>query len=131
MVEESVIKYWVNVVNQELGKESLNYISEVFFREISRLPCADFIYTDDWYLVSVHSPNMWGEEELHIISCYVKPEKRNGISFLQIQHKIQELEKKYKVRYTIQGSHIDDKYYKFLSGIGYKVCSMQKEIKNG
>ena len=129
MVSEETIRYWVEQVNKEIGREDRNDASVRYFMALRNI--AVFDIQDEYYLVYLIAPDMWGDLELHIVSLYIKPEFRTGKCFLMIQNKIKDVVRENKVRYTIQGSHIDNKYFKFLKGIGYEVCSMKKENKNG
>ena len=72
---------------------------------------------------------MWGDKCLAVISCAVKD--KCAKSFLEIRHEVKRLAKRNKVRYTIQGSHIKKKYFKFLNGLGYEVSEMKKEERYG
>lgn len=126
MVSEKTIAKWVKRVNKEIGREDRNEFCISWFMKLRSF--AHFIDRKEWYMVYIIAPNMWGDLELHIVSCYVRPQYRVGKYFLQIQRKIKELAIKNKVRYTIQGSHIDNKYFKFLKGLGYEVSDMRKEF---
>jgi hypothetical protein len=129
MVSEETIRYWVEQVNKEIGREDRIEDSVRYFMALRKI--AVFDIQDEYYLVYLIAPDMWGDKEMHVVSMYIKPEFRTGKYFLEIQRKIKGVCKKNKVRYTIQGSHIDNRYFKFLKGIGYEVCSMKKENKNG
>lgn len=125
MVSEETIRYWVNLVNTEIGRTDRNEESVRYFMAIRDI--AVFDITDKYYMVYIIAPDMWGDLELSLVSTYIKPEYRTGKCFLEIQNKIKGVVRKNNVRYTIQGSHIDNKYFKFLKGIGYEVFSMRKE----
>lgn len=127
MVSKRAIYKWVKRVNKEIGREDRNETSLAYFVNLSKLPNVRFSMHWNWYLVTIVYDDMWGDKCLAVVSCSVKKDKRAGSSFLEMQREIKRLAKRYKVRYTIQGSHIDDKYFKFLSGIGYKVSEMKKE----
>lgn len=126
MVSEDTIRYWANLYNKEIGREDRIEDSVRYFMSLRGV--AEFIDKEEYYLVYLIAPDMWGDKELYVVSMYIKPEYRTGKYFLQIQRKIKQLAKDNKVRYTIQGSHIDKKYFKFLEGIGYEVCGMRKEF---
>lgn len=125
MVSEETIRYWVNLVNTEIGRTDRNEDSVRYFMAIRDK--AVFDINDKYYWVYMIVPDMWGDLNLCVISMYIKPEYRTGKCFLEIQNKIKGVVRKNNVRYTIQGSHIDNKYFKFLKGIGYEVCEMKKE----
>ena len=126
MVSDKVIEKWVRMVNKEIGRRDTNDYCIEYFKRLKGI--ATFDTHKEWYMVYMIFPNMWGDKELHIISLYVHPKHRTGKNFLTIQRKIKQLAIKNKVRYTIQGSHIDNKYFKFLSGLGYEVADMRKEF---
>jgi hypothetical protein len=125
MVSEETIRYWVNLVNTEIGRTDRNEDSVRYFMALRDI--AVFDITDKYYMVYIIAPDMWGDLELSLVSTYIKPEYRTGKCFLEIQNKIKGVVRKNNVKYTIQGSHIDNKYFKFLKGIGYEVFSMRKE----
>jgi len=125
MVSEETIRYWVNLVNTEIGRTDRNEDSVRYFMALRNI--AVFDVQENYYWVYLIAPNMWGDLELHVISMYIKPEFRTGKYFLEIQNKIKGVVRKNNVKYTIQGSHIDNKYFKFLKGIGYEVYDMRKE----
>ena len=125
MVSEETIRYWATLYNKEIGREDRIEDSVKYFMALRDV--AVFEETEQYYWVYLIAPDMWGDLELHVISMYIKPEFRTGKYFLEIQNKIKGVVRKNNVRYTIQGSHIDKKYFKFLKGIGYEVCEMRKE----
>ena len=125
MVSEETIRYWVNLVNTEIGRTDRNEDSVRYFMALRNV--AVFDITDKYYMVYIIAPDMWGDLELSLVSTYIKPEYRTGKCFLEIQNKIKGVVRKNNVKYTVQGSHIDNKYFKFLKGIGYEVFSMRKE----
>lgn len=125
MVSEETIRYWVNLVNTEFGRTDRNEYSVKYFMALRDV--AVFDIQENYYIVYIIAPDMWGDKELSVVSMYIKPEFRTGKYFLEIQNKIKGVVRKNKVRYTIQGSVFDTKYHKFLKGIGYEVCAMRKE----
>lgn len=127
MVSDETIRYWARQYNKDVGKEECNSFTEMFFIAGRDVGAYEFFYNDDFFVVYSVSPNMWGESTLFVTGVFIKPSKRNGSIFLKIQRKIRELAKEKKVKYTIQGSHFDDKYFKLLSSMGYKVSTMIKE----
>lgn len=127
MVSDERIRYWVEQVNKDIGREDRNDASVRFFITGRDVGAFKFVDEEQYYIVYMVSPDMWGDLCLSVVSLFIKPEFRIGKYFLQIQRKINSLAKENKVVYTIQGSHIDDKYFKFLSGVGYRVSTMIKE----
>ena len=125
MVSEEKIRYWATLYNKEIGREDRIENCVSYFMSLRDV--AVFEETEQYYWVYLIAPDQWGDKELHIVSLYIKPEYRTGKYFLEIQNKIKDVVRKNKVRYTMQGAHINKKYFKFLKGIGYEVCSMRKE----
>ena len=127
MVSEQTIRKWAELYNTEIGRADRIEDSVRYFMALRDV--ATFIDEKEYYLVYMIAPDMWGDKELYVVSFYIKPEYRNTNIFLKMQRQIESVAKENKIRYTIQGSHIDDKYFKLLSGIGYKVATMRKENK--
>lgn len=125
MVSEETIRKWAVLYNTEIGRADRIEESVMYFMALRNV--ATFIEEKEYYLVYMIAPDMWGDSTLYIVSFYIKPEYRNTNMFLKMQRRIESVAKENKIRYTIQGSHIDDRYFKFLSGIGYKVATMIKE----
>lgn len=125
MVSEERIRYWAKIYNEEIGRSDRIEESVSYFMRLVGI--AGFIDTEEYYIVYLIDKDMWGDKFLCVSSFYIKPEYRTGKYFLKMQREIQALAKANKVVYTIQGSHIDEKYFKFLSGIGYRVCEMRKD----
>lgn len=127
MVSDDVIEYWVKIVNDEIGRSDRNEQSIDYFKKIR--PFSKFVYNDRWYLVMMPTVNMWGDKILAVVSCYVKKDfRKNPRNFLEIQREIKKFANEKKVRYIIQGSHINKDYYKFLVKLGYQISEMRKEI---
>lgn len=129
MVTKRVISKWVKIVNKEIGREDRNEYCIDYFMRLSKLQNVRIVSHRNWYLVTMVYNDMWGDKCLAVISCAVKDKCVK--SFLDIQREIKRLAKRNKVRYTIQGSHIRKKYFKFLKGIGYEVSEMKKEESYG
>lgn len=125
MVSEETIRKWAVLYNTEIGRADRIEESVRYFMALRNV--ATFIEEKEYYLVYMIAPDMWGDSTLYVVSFYIKPEYRNTNMFLKMQRRIESVAKENKIRYTIQGSHIDDRYFKFLSGIGYKVATMIKE----
>lgn len=126
MVSEKTIRKWVKRVNKEFGLSDKNGESVVYFMRLRGI--AKFIDRKEYYVVCMPVPDMWGKIGLAVISCYVRPKYRTAKYVLKMQREILSVAKRFNSCYIIQGSHLGDKYFKFLSGIGYKVCEMKKEI---
>lgn len=131
MVSRRSVWNWVKRINAEIGREDKNVYTFEYFMELSKHPMVKFTMHRYWFLVTMYYRDMWGDSNLAVVACGVKKDKREGRSFLELQREIKRLAKRYKVRYTIQGSHIRKKYFKFLKGIGYEVSEMKKEESYG
>lgn len=127
MVSERTISYWVKKVNKDIGREDRNEYCIKYFLALRECPDVIFSTHKEWYLVVMFHPDMWGDLCLSLVSCYVKKNERAGLNFLKLQREIKKLANKYGARYTIQGSHLEEKYFNFLKGIGYKTLEMIKE----
>lgn len=120
------IKKWTKIVNQEYGLEKKNHITIEYFLKTKDL--CQFIFKDNWYLVYYISHDMWGNKEMCILSYYILKEKRTIKLFLQVQKTIKSIAKSEKVKYIIQGSHLNDKLFSYLQKDGYKISTMRKEL---
>lgn len=127
MVSRRAVWKWIKRINKEIGREDRNEYCLEYYMNLAKLPNVKFTMHWNWFLVTIVYPDMWGDKCLAVITCGVKEDKREGRSFLELQREVKRLAKRYKVRYTIQGSHIRKKYFKFLKGIGYEVSEMRKE----
>lgn len=123
---EEKIKKWVKIVNQEYKLDKNNDFSIDFFIKLKDF--CKFIFKEDWYLIYYISTDMWGNKELCVLSYYILKEKRTLKKFLQIQKVIKDIAKIEKVRYIIQGSHLNEKLFSFLKRDGYKISTMKKEL---
>lgn len=126
MVSEKTIRKWVNRVNKEFGLSVSNDASVDWFMRLRGV--AKFIDRKEYYIVGMPTQDMWGKRGFAVLSCYVRPEYRNAKYVLKMEKEILSIAKRFNSCYIIQGSHLGDKYFKFLEGIGYKVCEMKKEI---
>ena len=126
MVSEKTIRKWVEIVNKEYGLSDKNEQSVAWFMQLRGV--AKFIGTKEYYFVGLPTRDMWGKQGFAILSSYVLPEYRTAKCILKLQRHIISVAKECNSCYIIQGSHLGDKYFKFLNGIGYKVCEMRKEI---
>lgn len=131
MVSERSIAKWVKRINAEIGREDRNKYTTEYLVALSKHPRVKFTMHRNWALCTMVYEDLWGDRCLSVVACCVKEDKREGKSFLELQREIKRLAKRYKVRYTIQGSHIRKKYFKFLKGIGYEVSEMKKEESYG
>lgn len=121
------IEKWVKIVNSEYGLSDKNSFSIDYFKSIKNI--CHFIFRENWYLIYGIYPDLWGNLELNIMSYYIMPKYRNATNFKKIQGLIDIIARRYKTRYIIQGSHLNDKIFKYLSSKGYKQSTMKLEIK--
>ena len=126
MVSEKTIRKWVKRVNKEFGLSGSNEVSVAYFMSFRGI--AKFIDRKEYYIVGMPTQDMWGNRGFAVISCYVRPEYRTAKYVLKMEREIETVAKRFNSCYIVQGSHLGDKYLKFLGGIGYKVCDMKKEI---
>lgn len=126
MVSEKTIRKWVKRVNKEFGLSEHNEESVAWFMSMRGI--AKFIDRKEYYIVGCPTKDMWGKKFFAVLSCYVRPEYRTPKYVLKMEREIERVAKRFDSCYIIQGSHLGDRYFKFLSGIGYKVCEMRKEI---
>ncbi|NLE06080.1 MAG: hypothetical protein GX638_14940 [Crenarchaeota archaeon] len=123
------IKKWIKIVNAEYGLSNCNQFSINYFNQIKHI--CRFIFKENWYLIYAVFPDMWGNLELNIISYYIVPQKRTFKRFMKLQSIIKIIAKRLKCRYIIQGSHLNDKLFKYLEKSGYKNSSMKLEVDYG
>lgn len=126
MVSEATIRKWVKRVNKEYGLSDKNEESVAWFMQLRGV--AKFIERKEYYFVGLPTPDMWGKVGFAVLSSYVIPKYRTAKYILKMQREMLSVAKECNSCYIIQGSHLGNKYFKFLSGIGYKVCEMRKEI---
>lgn len=120
------IRYWVELVNKEYGKSDKNEESIKFFENLN--PISDVIDEEDFYVWTISSTDMWGEPYLCVVSFYIKPEARTFVTFRKVQEGILLLANYRKVKYIIQGSHLNEKLFPVLEKMGYKVATMRRDI---
>ena len=123
------IKKWVDIVNAEYGLSKCNQVSIDYFNKIK--PICKFIFRENWYLIYSVYPDMWGNLGLNIISYYIMPKQRTFKKFMQLQSLIKIIAKRLKCRYIIQGSHLNNKLFKYLEKSGYKNSTMKLEVDYG
>lgn len=126
-VSMEVIEGWIKQVNEEFGLTDKNQACLQHFAALKNYYI--FIVESDFYAVLEPSVDIWGTREMHVVSYYIKPDKRNIRLFLKIQHKFEEISKAWDCKFLYQGSHLGDRLYSYLERNGYKVATMRKEIK--
>ena len=123
---EEDIDYWIPLVNGEYGLSDKNHITKEWFMRLKDY--FDFISDDKHYIVCARNWNMWGENEMTVISLYIKPEFRTIGMIRQTQREILELAKIKNVKYIYQGSHLNKKYDNLLKAMGYKTQTLKLEV---
>lgn len=125
-VSDEVIDEWIERIDREFGLEALDDKCKLYIKSIKN-ECI-MIVEKDFEAVLAMSVDMWMNKEMHVVSYYILPEKRNVRLFLKIQKKFEELAKAFDCKFLVQGSHFSDKLYSYLERAGYQVCAMKKEI---
>lgn len=120
------INQWIEEVNAEFGLTDRNELSSKYFAAIK--DSCIFIFEPEFEAVLSVDVDMWMRREMHVVSYYVKKECRNIRLFLQIQRKFEELARAFDCQYLLQGSHLDDRLFRYLSKSGYKLAVMKKEL---
>lgn len=120
------INNWIRTVNAEFGLTDLNEKCSTYFTAVKD-QCI-FIFEPDFYAVLTIDVDMWMKREMHIVSYYIRPEKRNIRLFLRLQKKFEELAKAFDCQFLVQGSHFGDRLFTYLTRQGYQVATMKKEL---
>lgn len=117
---------YAKMVNAEYGLSDRDEYTEQFIRNLYPLTVSE----DDengylWYMIITDE---WGYKCMSILSYYIFPEKRTARNFIKLQHKIESIAKKEKVKYIEQGSHLNPKVNDILLKFGYKHAVLRKEL---
>ena len=120
------INRWIEEVNEEFGLSEYNAASSNYFASIKNF-CV-FLLEKDWYGVLMFDCDMWGNKEMHVVSYYIRKDKRNFKTFIAINKKFEELARAFDCRYLLQGSHLDKRLFDYLGKSGYKTAVMKKEL---
>lgn len=123
---EEDIDYWIPIVNGEFGLSDKNHITREWFYRT--MPSLEILQDEKHYFVFVRTWSMYGDNEMTIVSMYIKPEYRTLGMIRQTQREIVELAKSKNIRYIYQGSHLNKKYDKLLQTLGYKPQTYRLEI---
>lgn len=122
------IKYFVPLVNREIGREDCNEFSVTYFTAL--IGTAFFDYGKDWYLCALPCPNPWGDMTLCVVSFWICPAKRNNPLYLRrILRKLRVFAKISGARYIEIGSHINNKLHDFFIRLGYEVSAVKGVVK--
>lgn len=125
MTTEDWIRYYVPIVNAEIGREDRNEQSIDFFMRLVGL--ARFDCNDKYYIVTLTAPDMWGDKVLNLMSFYIKPEFRTRY-IREVLAKLSKFAIEDKVSYIELGSHINKKLYNFWLKQGYEVSSVRRYL---
>lgn len=120
------IRYWVEMVNKSIGRSDRNADSVAYYKHgfgVGAFKCVD---ANDYFVVYAVVGDMWGDKVLDVITCYSIPGSVGAL--LKMHRKIKRLANDNKVKYIVQGSHINNKYLKFLARTGYKCFGYLKEL---
>ena len=124
-----IIKQWIKTVNAEYGLSDKDEAAERFFLDIK--DSSIFILDDDLYAVLAIGQDPWGNKEMYVVSFYIRKERRNFKTLMKLQRMIEGVARKHGCRFLIHGSHLEERFFKFLQYTGYKVATMKKELEYG
>lgn len=125
MTTEEWIRYYVPLVNKEIGREDRNEQSIEYFLRLIGL--ARFDCNDKYYIVTLTSPDMWGDKVLYLMSFYIKPEHRSRY-LREVLDKIGKFAILDEVKYIELGSHINKKLHDFWLKRGGEVSSVRRYL---
>lgn len=125
MTTEEWIRYYVPLVNAEIGRSDRNEASIAYFMRLIGL--ARFDCCDKYYIVTLTTPDMWGDKALFVVSFYIKPEFRRS-HLREVLKKLSKFAIEDKVRYIDIGSHINTKLHSFLIKQGYEVSAVRSYL---
>ena len=125
MRTEDWIRYYVPIVNEEIGRSDRNEESIKFFMRL--LGLARFDCNDKYYIVTLTAPDMWGDKVLSVVSFYIKPQYRHS-HLREVLKKVGKFAKQDDVRYINIGSHINKKLMPFLLRQGYEVSAVRRYL---
>lgn len=124
---EEGLRYWVPLINAEFGRSDRNGYTMQWFMRLRESLC--FEWTDDWYVIALPSPDMWGDITLNVLSLGVAAEKRNNPAYIRkILRCVRVFAYSANARYIEIGSHKTDKLCRILGKHGYKVSAVRKEL---
>lgn len=125
-IEQAICK-WVPMVNAEYGLSDKNDFSIEWFKKL--IGVAEFVIEDDYYLVYLVAPDMWGEKILNVVSFYIVPQKRRALSLKVFKHMMRFAKQKGCARIAM-GCHLGDTqtFNQFLSACGFKPQTFTKEV---
>ena len=122
MVAVGDIVSWANEIKAEYGIE-VNYGLFMALKE-----CSEIIQDENYFIWGMVTKDQLGEPYLSILAWGIRKGHRSVGVIREVQKKIISLAKEKKVGYIIQGSHLNDKLYKVLARMGYRVAAMRRDI---
>lgn len=125
MTIEDWIRYYVPIVNAEIGRSDRNEQSIDFFMKLVGL--ARFECCAKYYIVTLTAPDMWGDKVLCVVSFYIKPEFRARY-LREVLRKVSKFANADEVKYIEFGSHINKKLLPFLLKRGYEVSNVRRYL---
>lgn len=122
----ALIDKWIETVNAEFGLSDKNDESREFFYTIRSY--SYFAIANEGYTVMTPEVDMWGNKSLVVKSSYLLPQHRTFENLNDLQRYIEQTARQCGVKNIIQGTHLGDRFLKYLTRQGYKTCEMRKEI---
>ena len=95
---EQWIEHYVPIVNAEYGRSDKNAESIDYFKKL--IGIAEFVCTDNYYLVYLIAPDMWGDKTFYVVSFYIMPSKRAEL-LRKVLFLIERLAKNGKLSYKL------------------------------
>jgi hypothetical protein len=120
------LDWWIETVNKEFGLSAKNNECRQFFYTIRDY--SYFAFANEGYAVMTVEADMWGNKSLVVKSSYLLPEYRTFANLNELQRYIEKTARQCGVKNIIQGTHLGDRFLKYLTRQGYKTCEMRKEI---
>lgn len=120
------LDWWIETVNKEFGLSAKNNECRQFFYTIRDY--SYFAFANEGYAVMTVEADMWGNKGLVVKSSYLLPEYRTLANLNELQRYIEQTARQCGAKNIIQGTHLGDRFLKYLTRQGYKTCEMRKEI---
>lgn len=117
---------WIETVNKEFKLSAKNNECRQFFYSIRSY--SYFAFANEGYAVMTEEMDMWGNKSLVVKSSYLLPEHRTLANLNELQRYIEQTARQCGAKNIIQGTHLVDRFLKYLTRQGYKTCEMRKEI---
>lgn len=117
---------WIETVNKEFGLSAKNNECRQFFYTIRSY--SYFAIANEGYAAMTEEVDMWGNKSLVVKSSYLLPEYRTLANLNELQRYIEQTARQCGAKYIIQGTHLGDRFLKYLARRKYQTCEMRKEI---